>query len=249
MHRVIVDQMPLAGQDLRIEGEEARHAVRVKRLEPGEVIELLDGRGRVGRARVQGAEKSGHKGEWSLISRIESVDLRARVEPLIHVFAPAPKGDRLEEMIDHLSQVGAASWTPLETIRTVREPRQPRLERLARVAAEAAKQCGRAWALEIGEPRGLPEVLAEVDPGGRVVTIVCDAGGAPFGAQLVPPSAAEVRLLLGPEGDWDPRELERARAGGVATASFGPHVMRIAQAATAATAIVLHLTRCRGAKP
>ncbi len=243
MHRVLVENIPDLGAEVRIEGEEARHAVRVKRLEVGEPLELLDGCGRVASAVVAGSEKSGKKGEWALLAEVRAVESRPRVEPLIHVLAPAPKGDRLEEMVDHLSQVGAASWSPLECMRVVREPKEHRLDRLQRIAREAAKQCGRAWALEIRESRVLNDVLADAKAGltAGTATIMADAGGEHFSASMVAPGTRAIALLFGPEGDWDPRELAHAREAGVMTASFGPHVMRIAQAATAASAIVMHV--------
>jgi 16S rRNA (uracil1498-N3)-methyltransferase len=240
MHRILLDTPITPGQTLRIEGEEARHAVRVKRLQPGEPLELLDGAGHIAAATVAGSEKS-RTGEWILLADVLTVETRPRPHPQVHVFAPAPKGDRLEDMIDALSQVGAASWSPLETIRTIREPREARLDRLQRIAREAAKQCGRAWALGIGPARRLPDLLAESPA--ATATIMADAAGPHYTASVLPAGIPEIRLLLGPEGDWDPRELTLARDRNIPTASFGPHIMRIAQAAATATAIILHLAR------
>lgn len=241
MHRVLIETMVGSGEVCRIEGEEARHAVRVKRLEPGEPVELLDGRGRVARGSVRGSEKSGGRGEWALLVDVHAVEERPRVHPAVHVLAASPKGDRLEEMIDGLSQVGAASWGLLRTARGVGEPREHRLERLERIARESAKQCGRAWALELAEPVDVDAAVRVGEAG--TTTIMADAGGKPFVGRGSGASAlATVRLLIGPEGGWTAEELELGRGSGAAIHRFGPHVMRIEQAAVVAAAIVLHET-------
>lgn len=244
MHRILIDDMPGTGEVYRVAGEEARHAVRVKRLEAEEAVELLDGRGRVASASVRGAEKAG--GEWVLVVEVERVEKRARVRPRVEVLAAAPKGDRLEEMIDGLSQVGAASWSLLRTARRGEEPRGNRVERLHRVAREAAKQCGRAWALEIGEA---VEFGAAVTPaaaeGGAVV--MADASGSRFEGGMVGSECGVVRLLIGPEGGWDAREVERARSAGAVVCCFGPHVMRVEEAAVVGAGVLLHEMWGRGA--
>ncbi|MEZ6234086.1 MAG: 16S rRNA (uracil(1498)-N(3))-methyltransferase [Phycisphaerales bacterium] len=189
MHRVLFDHEVAAGDEVVVAGEEARHAVRVKRLEVGEGIELLDGRGMVAVARFVEARKAGAgsngragrggKGEWELLARVESVERRERVRPAVHVRCPAPKGERLGEMADALSQVGAASWGPLEAVRAQKEASRGRMDRLERIAREAAKQCGRAWTLEIAE--GVAFRAACEGAGGAgasaVVTVLADAGG------------------------------------------------------------------------
>jgi 16S rRNA (uracil1498-N3)-methyltransferase len=147
----------------------------------------------------------------------------------VEVVSAAPKGPRLGDMIDGLSQVGAASWSPLDSARGVVEPGAAKLGRLERIAAEAAKQCGRAWRLEIGAGLRFEDSLG----GGNVV--LADALGAPYKAS----GQGTVRVLVGPEGGWDPRELDAARRAGVRIARFGPHAMRIETATVAAAAVIL----------
>ena len=82
-----------------------------------------------------------------------SVNLEPAPKPRVTVLASAPKGDRLEAMIDGLSQVGASAYAPLASERTIVEPRQGKLDRLTRIAIESMKQCGRAWMLSAMTPK------------------------------------------------------------------------------------------------
>lgn len=244
MHRVLVDEIPPPGATLRVEGDEARHAVRVKRLEAGDPIELLDGCGGVASGRVEGADKSGPGGSWTLRAGIVAIEHRPRIRPAVHVLSAVPKADRLESLIDGLCQVGAAAWSPLRSARAVVEPGPHRAERLDRIAREAAKQCGRAWLLDLGRGTDLDDALTDRD-GHDPLIIVADASGPLYqpGGEI---QDREVRILIGPEGGWEPRELDRARQAGATVASFGPHTMRVEQAGVVAAAIVLHGARAQG---
>jgi 16S rRNA (uracil1498-N3)-methyltransferase len=145
------------------------------------------------------------------------------VSPSVVVLAPAPKGDRLGQMIEGLSQVGAAAWRPLVTERTEKEPRGGKIERAVRIAEESSKQCGRAWTLRVEPPI---EVAAAL----RLPSLVlADAGGGP-----APRGMPDVKLLIGREGGWTDAEHRAALAAGAVAVSFGPHVMRVETAAVVA---------------
>lgn len=233
MHRIYVQEasIPGPGGRLEITGDEAEHAARVKRLGAGDAVALLDGHGGVASGRVESAGREGRRG-WCLIVTVDSARVADPVRPRVEVWSATPKGGRVDELVDGLSQVGAAAWSPLRAERSVVSPRETKLERLERVAWEAAKQCGRAWVLTIGRERAWDEALAPA-PGVRIV--MADASGGVYEATR----AQDVRLLVGPEGGWTEAEIAAARAAGVTVARFGPHAMRIETAAVVAAAVVL----------
>lgn len=239
LHRLIHPESsaPLAPGPITIAGDEAHHAARSKRLEPGDAVEILDGAGARARATIARVHKlgKGTRAEWALDLTITHVAHEAPARPAIHVRSAAPKGERLEALIDALSQVGAASWGTLVSERAIVEPREGKLSRLDRTAGEAMKQCGRSHRLTIhADHAPLEAVLAA--PPARGPVVVADASGGPY-ARL---GAAEITLVVGPEGGFSPAELARARAAGARVCAFGPHAMRIEAAAFAACAVMLH---------
>lgn len=229
LHRVYMPELePVPpGERVAVEGDEAHHAIRSKRLSSGDLVELLNGRGGVLVGEIIETVKLGKQG-WRLDLTVRESRVEERPSPRVDVISAAAKGARLEHMIDELSQVGVASWSPLVSKRSVVEPRSGKLHRLERVASEASKQCGRAWVMEIGEQIDLGRALD------RTNVIVADASGQ--GYQPVPGDAT---ILVGPEGGWTEEELALARKRGAAVHSFGRHVMRIETAAVVASAVVL----------
>lgn len=216
-----------------ITGDEAVHALRVKRLDVGDRVQIMDGAGVIVQAEIESVQKGG-KREGPIIGArvVERVEV-AQTLPRLEVWSATPKGARLDEMIDGLSQVGAAGWLPLETQRGVVDPRDAKLARLERIAREAAKQCGRAWIMGIGASVGFDAALRP-PPGTKV--ILADASGGTFAHD---PGATGLRLLVGPEGGWTPDELDRARAAGASITRFGVHTMRIEVAAVVAAGCIM----------
>lgn len=229
MHRFLLGPgETLSPGPLRVEGDQAHHAVRVKRLRADEPCEVLDGVGSIAPARVASMDP---RGRWIELD----LDPPRRTPPLIpnlEVCCPPPKGDRLAQLIDTLSQAGAAVWRPLRCARAAEPPPPNKVTRLERIAGEAAKQCGRAWVMRLEPPIDFDEALSP-QPG--VSVILSDISGEPAGA----PGHEPLRLLVGPEGGWTDQELERARAGGARITRFGAHTMRIETAALAASAVLL----------
>lgn len=230
LHRIIRDEIPERGEVV-IAGDEAHHALRVKRLESGDTVELLDGRGTVASAVVRAADKAGR--EWRLRAEVTRRECRPRVVPAVHVLAAAPKGDRLHDMIAGLSQVGAASWAPFVSERTVVEPREAKMDRLRHVAMESMKQCGRAWALDILPPVRISEI------GGRPGVIVAEASGDGFRGVV----GETATIVVGPEGGLTAAEVRALREAGARVASFGRHTMRTEVAAVVAAGIVACASR------
>lgn len=243
LHRIYCESsLPPAGgvgTNVQVGGDEAHHAIRVKRVVAGDRVELRDGRGGVASARVAATHKSKSSGEWELVLAVESVAAVPPREPDIEVCTAAPKGDHLEEMVDQLSQLGANRWRMLECEHGVVEPRTGKLDRLRRRALESMKQSGRAWLMEIGEPISFAAALGPREaPDARTLVLVAEAGGGSVIGLFAAPPPRRVRLLVGPEAGWSPAERDELRRGLATLVSFAPDVLRIETAAAAGVAAI-----------
>jgi len=237
-HRVFLDQglADIApGSLLRVVGDQAKHALRVKRLEAGDAIELLDGRGHLAAARLESSGKAS-RDDWWLDARIDHVLSVPRVLPEIRVWSAVPKGQRLSDMIESLSQAGARSWGALESARSISDAGEHKIDRIRKIAEESSKQCGRAWVLDIESPRTLESFSGAGEH--EDTPIFADASGTPL--RSVPIKLEQpLDVLIGPEGGWSEDELARAKSRRWRIARAGPHVMRIETAAAITASIIL----------
>jgi 16S rRNA (uracil1498-N3)-methyltransferase len=234
LHRITLDAAPpQAGQPLTITGDEAWHAVMVKRLQTGDTVEILDGRGTVANATVTRTDK--RKRHAVIDLRVNSIDRHPPTSPCVEVWSAVPKADRASQMIDQLAQAGAAVWRPLITERSVTDA-DHKADRLHRIAVEASKQCGRPWHLALDTPRTIDDAVAWAGSHPAGSLLVADGDGKPPTAFA---SAEHLVVLVGPEGGFTPAELVTLRAANAASLRLGPHILRTETAAVAAAVALL----------
>ncbi|HKD99827.1 MAG TPA: 16S rRNA (uracil(1498)-N(3))-methyltransferase [Planctomycetota bacterium] len=226
------DDAALQRGRVEIDVGEGRHALRSRRLRAGDPVELLDGAGGVGRGRVRASERG------RCVVEVEAVERRARDGREVHLALSAPRGPRMDDLVDEATQLGVASIELVVFARSVaaREDTSPaRLDRWARIAREAAKQSGAPYVPEIAGPRALSDFLASPFAGVRLLLHPDPA--APSLARALAATSSTVRLLVGPEGGLEPAEVDRATAAGERVVSLGEARLRIETAALAALSL------------
>jgi 16S rRNA (uracil1498-N3)-methyltransferase len=230
MHTAYCPDLDPLSTTITLTGDERDHAVRTKRMRPGDELLLFDGKGTIARCcvlRTSGAL------ELEIISTDTSPKPACRVE----ICCPVPKGPRASTLIDLLSQVGADAWRPLESAYSEQTASPARVERLTRVAQEALKQCRRPWLLDFYDPIQFIAALEGPDQ-----IILAEASGDSL--ENIPRiTAGAIRVLVGPEGGWRDDELDLARQSNVPIVRFGDTVMRIETAAAVSCALILEHTR------
>jgi len=245
LRRFFLATPPGPGRNAALTAEDEEHARRVLRLVAGDRLEAIDGRGRawefeLGRADRRGLELGAGR---ELPGEARPGETGARL-PWIEVAASLPKGARAEELVGRLVQLGVSRLVPLATSRSAAAAREfgaARRARLERIATEALKQCGRLWALEIGEPMELeefgaagPREILLLSPGARERLL--DWTAAQAGRSWT--RGHPLCVLAGPEGGFTAEERARLVAGGAREVWLGPHVLRIETACEAAAAIL-----------
>jgi 16S rRNA (uracil1498-N3)-methyltransferase len=223
------------GDPVTVEGDEAHHAVAVRRLRVGEQLALTDGRGTTAVGAVADAAKR------RLTVSVETVDRVPEPAPRITVAQALPKGDRGELAVEVLTEIGAGTIVPWAASRSVAVWRGDRAEKgLARwrsTAREAAKQARRAWFPEVSPLASTADVvalLADVP-----LALVLHEGAT---EPLPPEPPEQVVLVVGPEGGLTPEELSAFEAAGAHTVRLGAEVLRTSTAGVAAVSALLSRT-------
>jgi 16S rRNA (uracil1498-N3)-methyltransferase len=188
------------------------HLGRVLRLRDGAAVTVTDGHGRWRRVRWVGCglEPDG------------AVVVVPAPAPVTIAVAP-PKGERLEWLVQKVTELGSTRIVLVEAERSVVRWRGERagrhLARLRRVAGEAAMQSRRVWLPELCGPLPAAEILPR--------SVIAEPGGRTVGPD-------DSVIAIGPEGGWTPGELALAPD----RVSLGPHVLRVETAAVAAVALM-----------
>lgn len=229
------------GSTVTVEGDEAHHAVVVRRLRAGERLQLSDGRGRVVLGTIASTAKR------SLDVTVDEVVDHPEPLPRITVVQALPKGDRGELAVEVLTEIGVARIVPWAAERSVAiwkgERAAKSLARWRSTAREAAKQSRRAWHPEVAPMASTDEVVALLGAAPVGVVLHEDAASA-LAAVDLPPAADEagIVIVVGPEGGLSDDEVARLTdAGGVAV-RLGTEVLRTSTAGLAAASALLART-------
>jgi len=248
IHRIFLPDLSLsieAGSIIRIGGDEARHAARVKRLKVGESVAIHNGAGVVADGAVEDISPSSRAELAIQIGRIQEVP---RFKTRLVLATAVPKGPHADLLVEQLSQLGVTIWIPLLTERSIVNPRLGKIEKWRRACIESLKQCGRAYLMEVKEPtpfeKAFLSIFANDD---ETMLLVADQNGGAFPSspahldqiENAPfQRASSLAVFIGPEGGLTDEEMNLARNEYNARAvSLGRHTLRIETAAVAAAAI------------
>jgi len=228
-----------AGSTVTVEGDEAHHAVAVRRLRVGEQVVLTDGRGRSATGEVASVGK-----RVFTVSVVEVIDVE-RPTPAITVVQALPKGERGELAVEVLTEIGAARIVPWAAARSVAIWKGERAEkswaRWCSTAREAAKQARRTWHPEVTRLATTAQVTSMI--GGAALAVVLHEVATSSLAALDVPNAGDLLVVVGPEGGLTDDEVAAFVAAGAVSVRLGSEVLRTSTAGVAAVAALLARTQ------
>lgn len=217
-----------------LEGEEARHCLKVMRHRPGERVIGVDGKGMMLSCLILETHKDAvtleileREAEWGE----KPLQVWLAVS-LLH------KPDRFEWLLEKAVELGVNKIVPYVGKHTVKTGM--RLDRMERILLAALKQCMRSRMPEILDAQPLAQALRAMPADLRLMAhIEGQALEEGFAAQVR--QAGSVALLIGPEGDFAPEELEAAAAAGYQHVRMGQNRLRSETAAIHMLSVVKHL--------
>ena len=222
---------PLAAGTALEVGEEITRHLQVLRLDTADRIVLFDGRG--GEYRAEIVELAKRRTNLRLLG----FDAVERESPLTITLVQAlATSDKMDLIVQKAVELGVTTVRPVSSERATLKLSAERAEKRAAhwqaIARAACEQCGRNRVPVVAEPVGLPEWLASVDEGARLML----HPDAPKSLLDTVGRQTTISLLIGPEGGFSEREQALAAQHGVAAARFGPRVLRTETAGLAAVA-------------
>ncbi|MCR5113692.1 MAG: 16S rRNA (uracil(1498)-N(3))-methyltransferase [Acholeplasmatales bacterium] len=151
----------------------------------------------------------------------------------VTIFQGYPKGDKLEDVIKHGTELGASEFIPTIMKRSVfkLEPKKKasKLERFNKIAKEAAEQSFRTIIPSVPDIKYLKEINFD----GYDVKILCYEESAKQGEASNFKAAVKnlkkgdkVAVLIGPEGGIDDSEVEYLESKGFVPCALGPRILR-----------------------
>ncbi|UCD71851.1 MAG: 16S rRNA (uracil(1498)-N(3))-methyltransferase [Syntrophobacterales bacterium] len=231
--RIELDTCPKEGQKIRITGE-GLDGLTFREARPGELVTLTWRRGREFRGRILSINPCE---AWVFV--FESLAPPTESPTKIILLQALPDKERMELIIQKATELGVYSIVPFKSRRSItleeREGKQPKAHRWQSIAIKAAKQSRRGRVPLIEPYCGFSEALAYAK-GCDLKVILWEKGSKSTLRDILRSQGnyRKVALMVGPEGGFDPEEIQRARETGFISITLGRRIMR-----TETTAILL----------
>jgi 16S rRNA (uracil1498-N3)-methyltransferase len=217
-------------------GDELRHARLTLRLESGDAVRIVDGKGGAWEAVIQsmGKEESTLRLSQGTVESVSSFNLTVAMGIV--------QGERFDWAIQKGTELGVSAFLPLVTERTQVgfKGRWRRLPRLERIIVSACKQCGRARFPTISEPVSIREMdtgpydLCLVFWEGKDVKYLKEVAG-----EIEPPGSC--LMVIGPVGGLTAEEVELLKEKGSIVAGMGSRILRTETAVTVGAALLQYM--------
>ena len=206
--------------------DESKHCTRVLRLQLGDTVYLVDGRGCRYTAIIQDAHQKKCK-----LQVIDKQTDYGKLPYYVHIaVAPTKNIDRIEWFVEKAVEIGVSSITFLECEHS--ERKQLRLDRIEKIAVSAMKQ----------SQKGFLPLLNELTPFDKFIQTCVPQDT--FIAHLEDDATKSIRdyyksdrqhcILIGPEGDFSRKEIAAAYQLGIKPVTLGQSRLRTETAALVA---------------
>lgn len=241
MHRCFIESKRWHEEMIVPSESEAHHLMHVMRAEEGDRVEVFNGDGLEAEAVVRQDSQN------QLVLDVQIAKTSPSRPFDLTLIQAIPKGSRSDLIIEKATEMGIARIIPVISERTIvrlnGKQSEKRLERWNRVAKSAAKQCGTKWLPQIDDICSFGKVLGQLSEFDAVLLGSLVDGAKPLRTviqELHTSKPKSLAIIIGPEGDLTPLEIEASLAGGVIPASFGNLVLRAETAAIYALSVLAY---------
>ncbi len=212
---------------LTLPESDSQHCVRVLRMQQGDEIEVIDGKGHRFTCRLDNAH-----------SKHATVEIVAKQDiPLCwpqHItiaVAPTKHLDRMEWLVEKLTEIGVNRFVPLLCQRSERKEIKP--ERLEKIAVSAMKQSLKTVVPEIMPMTPIAQVISDYADAQKFMAY-CDKSVPRYMLAKMYKPLTNAVIMIGPEGDFAPEEIKSALESGWCPVSLGNNRLRTETAALVA---------------
>lgn len=201
----------IQAQQALLTQEEATHALRVLRLQQGELVEVVNGQGQKFKGEVGPKE-----GKELVIKRLSPLPIFDEVPLCSIAIAPPKNRDRWEWFLEKATEMGVHHIYPVVTKRS--ERLKLNIDRSQKIVVSALKQCKRSFLPTLHPLTAFPQLLSSISGQSLIASCLATAENH---IQKIASRSTGYTVFIGPEGDFTSEEIEAALQHGLHHVSFG----------------------------
>ncbi|MFL2596819.1 MAG: RsmE family RNA methyltransferase [Flavobacteriaceae bacterium] len=209
-------QIKIETQNHLFNRSDSKHLIKVLRKKQGSEIKITDGKGIEWTGIVTFLNQ-----QKVLVEKIDAIKHKLP-KKLIHLaIAPTKSNERMEWLVEKLTELGIASITPI--ICTHSERKVIKIERLTKIAISALKQSNQFFLPEIKPVISFKNYIQALK--NKAIIAHCHPTQKINLSKYIIPEN-EISLCVGPEGDFSTEEIKLATLSGITPVSLGKQRFR-----------------------
>lgn len=226
----------ISSDDYVLNEEESRHCIKVLRLGKGAQVCLIDGRGGLYQAEIVAETKRNVQLRVIQTTR----EYHQRQHSLHIAVAPTKNIDRLEWFLEKATEIGIEEVTPVICDRS--ERKTVKEDRLNKIITAAVKQSLQAYHPILHPQIDFEDFIKIENDSLKMIAHCLEDEPKQYINQVALPRQ-KYTILIGPEGDFSPHEIEAALNSGYQPLTLGNTRLRTETAALAACFEINYLNR------
>lgn len=239
IHRFFVSQVTATGDKIILQGDISWQIIKVLRLKVGDTIVLFDGTGKEHSVILENIEK--HQVIGILVNTYDNL---SEPQTQITLYQALTPREKFETILQKGTEIGVASFVPIETTRSlvkVRDIKEEKIRRWEKIIQEATEQSERGKVPTLEKPVSFEEAITQGVKKGIVYIAWEDEKENDLNVFSKDIKEESIGLFIGPEGGFTPEEILYAQKMGAITISLGPRILRTETAGPFMAAIVLFI--------
>jgi 16S rRNA (uracil1498-N3)-methyltransferase len=241
MHRFFVPKDQILNETIEFDEDQIHHIKNVLKLVNGTKIEAFNGEYKSYLASVNYINKNVNA-DILEVKEEESSDFK------LNIFQAIIKNQKLEYIVEKLTEIGISSFTPIISDRVQKNDIQSfspnKIKRLRKISKESSEQSGKILIPKILKIKKFSEIIEEQINGSKILfyeenKVTKDISEINFLNQK------EVSIIIGPVGGFSSKEVASARKNKFHIVNLGDSIFKSDTASIIATSLVRYLVAGR----
>lgn len=224
------EDIAAGAEQVILDEDTSKHIVQVLRMQNGEQLQLTDGKGNL----FTGVITDNNRKRCA-VAILQTTNLQPQTRKISIAISLLKNTSRFEWFLEKATEIGVSEIIPLVCART--EKTAFKYDRMKSILVSAMLQSQQCWLPRLHEPAKFSELVPAALQQQKLIAH-CEETGEKKQLSTLQPFSASTIILIGPEGDFTPEEIQLALGNNFSAVALGNTRLRTETAGVVAASLL-----------
>ncbi|HMZ99666.1 MAG TPA: 16S rRNA (uracil(1498)-N(3))-methyltransferase [Ferruginibacter sp.] len=224
------EDIAAGAEQVILDEDTSKHIVQVLRMQNGEQLQLTDGKGNL----FTGVITDNNRKRCA-VAILQTTNLQPQTRKISIAISLLKNTSRFEWFLEKATEIGVSEIIPLVCART--EKTAFKYDRMKSILVSAMLQSQQCWLPRLHEPAKFSELVPAALQQQKLIAH-CEETGEKKQLSTLQPFSASTIILIGPEGDFTPEEVQLALENNFSAVALGNTRLRTETAGVVAASLL-----------